>query len=475
MAAATPAAAATPVTTAAPAAAAQPQQSVENYGLWEANPAKWWSEARWTVTQANFTWGLWRNDARDFTGKVVPALNGLADSFDKMVGQFDESIRSAQSTVALLQGNKGAAQDALSTAAAGTLKSMIDRRDKISPLGGKLRNTAQTLSQAAGQMAALDPLYEKVLTNLTACTQVAKQAEPFMRQAAASMLDVGNQMQTSVSTELEMTHGHFDALGLANLPDSGAAAATVTPTAAATPRHGTAAGVVLSPAATGTAGTVGSQGLSAVPGTATLPAVPATHGPTLAGLGAGSTLAPTMPMPAGAGLAAAPVSPVAPIAPFQPFAAGLPPASASGTGLNAAGLMPFAPAAGASAGARRAKSDDRDPAPPLIPPVGGAAGPGSARTPGTIRPGVATRAGASGERAGVAGGLLGRRGQADAAMGGKPGASRRRSGTTRPGDRPDTVEFLDEDAWQADEPGDGVVVPDVPLPFVATAGARLLG
>jgi hypothetical protein len=234
---------------------------------------------------------------------------------------------------------------------------------------------------------------------------------------------------------------------------------------------------------------VPATGLAQTAGTVAAPSVvPAANTPTLAGIGS-STLAPTMPMPAAA--SAGPMS--APAGVGGPFTSGFAPTAGfgggplAGNGMGAGGMMPFMPAAGGSAaggsaagGGRKRRdrstesdSDGRAGVPMVgMPPMAGGAG---TRAGVPVRPGIARRLDGSPATAGVAAGLRGRGDQAGDTE--AEGPNRRTAGTRRRRDEDRvTVQFLDEEAWQADVAVTGVVsapeteeAPAMPAPSVAPA------
>jgi hypothetical protein len=243
------------------------------------------------------------------------------------------------------------------------------------------------------------------------------------------------------------------------------------PGLAVAPAHPTATipgahhpGTVAAAQPTQVPGTIGSGSMAAHhTGSSVLPSqtgptgtTPANNVPTLASSGA-ATLAPP-PGPTVATASGAPMT--------APMAAPVSTAGVAGTGFGGVPLVPFAGAPGTGApgvgGGTRRSDDDQESRKnraggllPVSPATAGGRRPGA-----TVRPGVAKRTGST-EAAAVAGGL---RGRTDASTDRSADPAQRRATRSRRarGEESATVQFLDEDAWQIEDAGSGIVAANQP-------------
>jgi hypothetical protein len=477
-----------------PAAAADPAAGVENYGLWS-NMQNWLSPNRWTIEKPSldtwFKWGDWDNLEPQLQSKLVPAMHAMADNWDKLPPAVRTAVKGDQKTLDLLQANSGAANNAAAEALNKKMSAGTFFADNIQSNGATIRNAADLVSRAAASINGIRKKYNTDRQNLNTCTADLKSIEGAMQNMASGLLQAADQIQHSVSLQKDAPKADFKALPNAAIPtDPSAKAIPVTSTAAKPAGvlvHQTAA-----PGGTGTAVGVGT-GIGAAHAGALV--TPTSAGGTSADqhvtLAGAATLAP--PAAPGAFAAGAPAMPAASSLPVTP-AFGLAAGGVAGNPGSTAGLMPFVPsttngvtAAGSPRdgrrGSRRAQEAEGGSASatqsgpgafPMAPPAGTGAFGASARP--AIRPGVAKRVGGGpAQPTGVPAGLLGRSGPAAAKADSSAAALRRAGSTRRRRDEAATVEFLDEDAWQADDAGSGLVAPDEAQPTVVAPGPLLHG
>ncbi len=466
--------------------------ALEDYGLWTTNLAAWRSPNRSTIGAPTkdtwFMWDDWKGFENHLTTQVIPHLQEMSRQWDKMGAALDESIATDRQNLGLLQANAGAANEAAVNAQVTRISNKQFIRENIRPNGPAGLDAADAASRAAATIRALSGPYEANLNNLNACTAIAQKANPAMQAMEDTFLRTTDQWQRSVSLNHEMVQARSDLSPPATVSGGAAPAQqTALHTPATTAHH--PAGVVVKPHTVAAAGLATSHVHGGAGAAAPV---------TLAGT-AGGTLAPPMPGSAGGFAAGAPIAPAASGVPVTP-GFGLAAGGVAGNAGAMGGLMPFTPMAGGTSagGSRRGNRQDKSrlfdaeaPVPtrtsdkssgsdrtstrgalPLgMAPPTGAGALGSSSRP-AIRPGNAKGAGGS-AKTGVPAGLLGRSGPADASADSSSAVSRRASSRRRR-DEATSVEFLDEEAWQAEDPGSGVIAaPDEVQPTAVTPGPLL--
>jgi hypothetical protein len=420
-------------------------------------------------------------------------FQNLASTFDTMSSQLDSAGQQVKATRATLAGMQGKL--------ANNANDMLDQLDSkiaakkaaIAPAAPAITNNflpAMTAQHGPIESSWSTWWQPNVLADLNKCKAAEQAMTDGVRNTLPLMRDLANTVQQTYASSLSaptvdnapiptatpaVSH-HAPATAPADAHHVGTAATI--PGVTVTPHHavpaaaaGSAPGTMVAPHAASThiglagsgvsmaAPTAHHTGLGATAATSNpAPMSTTSNVPTLAGSGAG-TLAPPPP----AGLAAgSPASAVGPTG-ATPLAAG-----GSAAAGGAVPFMPFAGAPGADTDSHKQRDNDRSGAMMPTAPAAGGAG----RRPGaTIRPGVAKRTG-SAEAAAVAGGLRGRTGEAGARS---TGAVKRRVSNGRRSRNEDegTVQFLDEEAWQTDDAGAGVLgarQPDEQTGGAATSG-----
>ncbi len=459
-------------------------QVLQQFQQWD--PQQWFDTNRWTLTgsqaDSDYKAGMWWSDAQDMQ-KGVPALQKHAESWTSGRQQLVDALQKVRAARARLTGYAGKSEKAMHTALDHMETALSARMDAVEKVPEKLNLAAQKVSTYYPTMQALWNKWENDRANAPVCHEDTVQMQQPISNMAQSFLDAADAIMKAYNTELAPPTVTTAQPGARQASSNDSTSATASPATSANgtttsingiSRAGSAPGTLVT-TPTASAGHV--AGLAAAgAGTtapATHPAATLGHVANVAGNSSGAHVAGTIggahsaahqaasnsaqanatqATPTLAGAGAGTLAPPTPTG--MPAAAPMPAATGSAATTGAGAFVPFLGAAPAGAAPRTSPSrerTDRDrtgAAMPVTPPLAA----GGKRTPTTIRPGVAKPSGPG--QAAVAGVLRGRTGGA-----GATGSMRRRVGTSRcnRGEERDTVQFLDEDAWQTDDAGSGVV------------------
>lgn len=347
--------------------------AVSEWAMWD--PNLWWTD--WALPpDPRPSWELWFdwvNQLRDLT----PALTAASQDWQTMISQFDESLATVRSMRAELADWAGPSATTMSDSLDRLEDSITTKSAGIRDNPAKLSDLASTINDTVGPMTSLDAEYQQVLTDLTACRQVAERGRPLMLNLATKLLRTGTDLENSVRTDnlapqpvppraLALTDGPqgptqqlTQVAGTSNPTDPGQVATAAQVPVAVQP-HAAGPSNVTDPGQVG-AGT--GAGGSALPGVTVGPAGQAGAGmvspgqpavsPSLAGVSAGGA-APTPP-------GAAPTSPVA----ATPTIAATPVAAPALAG----GMAPFVATGVAPAAVRPSTRDEEGPAAAVVPVV----------------------------------------------------------------------------------------------------------
>jgi hypothetical protein len=304
----------------APASAAGPLPAVgtnaqSEWAMWD--PNLWWTD--WSLPpDPRPSWELWFDWVNQLKG-LTPALTAASQDWQTMIGQFDESLATVRSMRAELTDWTGPSAKTMSDSLDRLEDSITTKSAGIRDNPAKLDDLARTINDTVGPMTALDGEYQQVLTNLTACRQVAERGKPLMLNLATKLLQTGTDLENSVRTDnlapqpvppqaLSLSDGPqgptqqlTQVAGASNLTDPGAVAAAAQVPVAVQP-HAAGAANLTDPGQV-VSGTQGAA--AALPGVAVGPADPAgastvtpagsaAASPSLAGVSAGGA-APTLP------------------------------------------------------------------------------------------------------------------------------------------------------------------------------------
>jgi hypothetical protein len=494
-------------------------QSSDPYTMW--NSQEWFDNVRWGLTgtevDSDFKAGLWWKDAEAMNA-MVPDIRSAAQQWQKEVDEITDKMNSLVSSRTGLEANRGVDAARTQSAYDDMIKAAKQRIAELSPVPKALTNAADVIANGAPQVAKWWNKWEGDRANFEACHQDTVAMQPIISDMARAFLQAADATQQPFANALGMPQITVPKGNVSTLPkalqdhlSSDAANTSIAQKAAANAAGSVKAATNNTPGVvTGGAGTV-SPGVSTAGTVVGGGSSTTTATPTLAGMGGASFNAPTVGGTSGllGGSGAAGSAPG-----FAPgtglgssFAgaggAGLGGAAGVGGGAGTGGTMPFMPggAMGAGGSANRTRStvepgvsssapttDDflapgmggaagsdkrkrNEVKPGVAPLIGGNVGRVDARRSVQIRPGDALRP-RSGS-AGVAEGLLGRAAK-DAEfddLQSLGAGRRRRQNKTREG--ADTLEFLDEDAWETDDPGTGVLNSDGVEQHGSVAGSTI--
>lgn len=167
------------------------------WAMWD--PNLWWTD--WSLPpDPRPSWELWFdwvNQLKDLT----PALTAASEDWQTMIGQFEDSLATVRGMRAELTDWTGPSGRTMSDSLDRLEDSVTTKLAGIRDNPAKLDDLARTINDTVGPMTSLDAEYQKVLTDLNACRQVAERGKPLMLNLATKLLQTGTDLENSVRTD----------------------------------------------------------------------------------------------------------------------------------------------------------------------------------------------------------------------------------------------------------------------------------
>ena len=167
------------------------------WAMWD--PNLWWTD--WSLPpDPRPSWELWFDWVNQLKG-LTPALTQASQDWQTMIGQFDESLAAVRSMRGDLTDWTGPSAKTMSDSLDKLENSITTKSAGIRDNPAKLDDLARTINDTVGPMTSLDAEYQKVLTDLNACRQVALRGKPLMLNLATKLLQTGTDLENSVRTD----------------------------------------------------------------------------------------------------------------------------------------------------------------------------------------------------------------------------------------------------------------------------------